>query len=160
MRSSPATATCRTRTPRRPSSRRRFSSEDRVASSPDAATANRLVRRPLLFATRYSSLATSASMPYVNEHYLKLSAGYLFPEIARRVAAFAEANPDKGVIRMGIGDVTEPLPPAVIAAMHKAVDDQANRETFHGYGPSEGYPWLREKIAKHDFAARGCEIAA
>ena len=99
-------------------------------------------------------------MPYVNEHYLKLSAGYLFPEIARRVSAFSDANPDKRIIRMGIGDVTEPLPPAVIEAMHKAVDDQADRETFHGYGPSEGYPWLREKIAKFDYAARGCEIAA
>ena len=99
-------------------------------------------------------------MPYVNEHYLKLAAGYLFPEIARRVAAFSEANPKKKVIRMGIGDVTEPLPPAVIAAMHRAVDDQARRDSFHGYGPSEGYPWLREKIAKHDFAARGCEITA
>ncbi len=99
-------------------------------------------------------------MPYANENYLKLSAGYLFPEIARRVAAFVEANPDKRVIRMGIGDVTEPLPPAIVGAMHTAVDDMATRERFHGYGPSEGYPWLREKIAKHDYAARGCDIAA
>ena len=99
-------------------------------------------------------------MPYVNEHYLKLAAGYLFPEIARRVTALSEANANQKIIRMGIGDVTEPLPPAVIAAMHQAVDDQARRESFHGYGPSEGYPWLREKIARHDFAARGCDIAA
>lgn len=99
-------------------------------------------------------------MPYVNEHYLKLSAGYLFPEIARRVAAFAATQPEARIIRMGIGDVTEPLPPAVIAAMHRAVDDQASRDSFHGYGPSEGYSWLREKIAKHDYAQRGCDIAA
>lgn len=99
-------------------------------------------------------------MPYVNEHYLKLSAGYLFPEIARRVATYSAAHPEARIIRMGIGDVTEPLPPAAIAAMHRAVDDQASRESFHGYGPSEGYPWLRERIAKHDYAQRGCDIAA
>src|SRR5690606_38830455 len=98
-------------------------------------------------------------MPYVNEHYLKLSAGYLFPEIARRVAAFAEAGPDARVIRMGIGDVTEPLPPAIIEAMHRAVDDMATRERFHGYGPSEGYDWLRDAICRDDYAARGCDIA-
>ena len=97
-------------------------------------------------------------MPYVNEHYLKLAAGYLFPEIARRVAAFSDANPKQRIIRMGIGDVTEPLPPAVISAMHRAVDDQASRESFHGYGPSEGYPWLREKIAKFLDITRADEL--
>jgi len=84
-------------------------------------------------------------MAYLNDHYLKLKAGYLFPEIARRVNRFCEANPAaaKRLIRCGIGDVTEPLPTAVTAAMHKAVDDMATREGFHGYGPEQGYEWLR-----------------
>lgn len=99
-------------------------------------------------------------MVRVNDHYLKLKAGYLFPEIARRVRVFAEAHPDAKIIRLGIGDVTEPLPPAVIAAMHRAVDDMANRDTFHGYGPEQGYPWLREKIAQYDFQSRNCDISA
>ncbi|MGB7160824.1 MAG: LL-diaminopimelate aminotransferase [Tepidisphaeraceae bacterium] len=99
-------------------------------------------------------------MPHINDHYLKLKAGYLFPEIGRRVAAFAKENPAARIIRMGIGDVTEPLPPACIEAMHKAVDEQANRETFHGYGPEQGYDFLREAIAKNDFQARGCDVAA
>ena len=100
-------------------------------------------------------------MPYVNEHYLKLSAGYLFPEIARRVAAFERERGGKGqrLIRMGIGDVTEPLPPAVVEAMRKAVDEMGTPEGFHGYGPDQGYPWLREKIAEHDYASRGCEVS-
>lgn len=96
----------------------------------------------------------------INDHYLKLKAGYLFPEIARRVKAFTEANPEAKVIRLGIGDVTEPLPEAVIIAMHKAVDDLSKRETFHGYGPEQGYAWLREKIAEHDYHARGCKVDA
>ena len=99
-------------------------------------------------------------MAYINEHYLKLKAGYLFPEIGRRVKAYAAANPGAQIIRMGIGDVTEPLVPAVIAALHKAVDDQARRETFQGYGDEQGCAFLREAIAKHDFQARGCDIAA
>lgn len=100
-------------------------------------------------------------MAYINEHYLKLKAGYLFPEIGRRVRAFSEANPSAKVIKLGIGDVTEPLPPACIEAMHKAVDDQARRETFHGYSDdSQGYPWLREKIAAHDYVSRGCDVSA
>ncbi len=99
-------------------------------------------------------------MPHINENYLKLKAGYLFPEIARRVNDFAAANPDARIIKLGIGDVTEPLPPAVVQAMHKAVDDMATREQFHGYGPEQGYPWLREKIAAHDYQSRGCEIKA
>jgi len=99
-------------------------------------------------------------MAFVNDNYLKLKAGYLFPEIGRRVKAFAAANPAAKIIRMGIGDVTEPLAPAVIAAMHKAVDDQARRDTFQGYGDEQGYGFLREAIAKNDFQARGCDIAA
>ncbi|HEX6987806.1 MAG TPA: LL-diaminopimelate aminotransferase [Planctomycetaceae bacterium] len=99
-------------------------------------------------------------MARINENFLKLKAGYLFPEIARRVNAFASANPDAKVIRLGIGDVTEPLPPAIIEAMHKAVDEMAKRETFRGYGPEQGYGFLREAIAKHDFQARGCDVSA
>jgi LL-diaminopimelate aminotransferase len=99
-------------------------------------------------------------MPKINDNYLKLKAGYLFPEIGRRVAAFAKENPAAKIIRMGIGDVTEPLPAACVEAMHKAVDDQAKRETFKGYGPEQGYDFLREAIAKNDFQSRGCDVAA
>ena len=99
-------------------------------------------------------------MPKINDNYLKLKAGYLFPEIGRRVAAFAKENPAAKIIRMGIGDVTEPLPAACVEAMHKAVDDQAQRETFKGYGPEQGYDFLREAIAKNDFQSRGCDVAA
>ena len=101
-------------------------------------------------------------MAYLNDNYLKLQAGYLFPEIARRVGEFCEANPDaaKRLIRCGIGDVTEPLPPAVIAAMHRAVEELGHRETFRGYPPYEGYEFLREKIAGRDFRDRGIEMAA
>jgi len=100
-------------------------------------------------------------MAYLNDHYLKLKAGYLFPEIARRVKAFCDANPEasKRLIRCGIGDVTEPLPPAVIAALHKAVDELAARETFRGYGPEQGYEFLRAAIAKTDYRDRGLEVA-
>lgn len=99
-------------------------------------------------------------MATINDNYLKLKAGYLFPEIARRVNAFAQANPDAKIIRLGIGDVTEPLPAACRAAMVKAVDEMGDRATFKGYGPEQGYSWLREKIAAHDFQARGCQIDA
>lgn len=99
-------------------------------------------------------------MATINDNYLKLKAGYLFPEIARRVNAFAEANPDAKIIRLGIGDVTEPLPEACRTAMMKAVEEMGDRATFKGYGPEQGYAWLREKIATHDFQARGCEIDA
>ena len=99
-------------------------------------------------------------MATLNDNYLKLKAGYLFPEIARRVNAFAEANPDAKIIRLGIGDVTEPLPAACRNAMVQAVEDMGKRDTFNGYGPEQGYAWLREKIAAHDFQARGCEISA
>ena len=99
-------------------------------------------------------------MTYINDHYLKLTAGYLFPEIARRVQAFCDANPSANVIRLGIGDVTEPLAPAVIQAMHTAVDELAERSSFHGYGPEQGYDFLREAIAAHDYQARGAEVDA
>jgi len=96
----------------------------------------------------------------VNENYLKIQASYLFTEIAHRVKTFQEAHPEAKIIRLGIGDVTEPLAPAVIAAMHKAVDDEANRETFYGYGPEQGYAFLREAVAKNDFQDRGIDVAA
>ncbi|BAU40315.1 LL-diaminopimelate aminotransferase [Leptolyngbya sp. O-77] len=99
-------------------------------------------------------------MATINDNYLKLKAGYLFPEIGRRVNAFAAANPDAPIIRLGIGDVTEPLPEACRAAMIKAVEDMGDRATFKGYGPEQGYGWLREAIATHDFQARGCDISA
>jgi len=96
----------------------------------------------------------------VNDNFLKLKAGYLFPEIARRVTAFTQAHPEANVIRLGIGDVTEPLPAAVIEAMHKAVDEIAGRSTFRGYGPEQGYDFLRNAIAQYDFQARGCNVVA
>jgi len=99
-------------------------------------------------------------MATINDNYLKLKAGYLFPEIARRVTAFAEANPDAKVIRLGIGDVTEPLPEACRTAMIQAVEEMGDRANFKGYGPEQGYAWLREKIAAHDFQSRGCDIDA
>ena len=100
-------------------------------------------------------------MAFLNDNYLKLKAGYLFPEIARRVKVFAEANPEvaKRIIRCGVGDVTEPLPRAVVTAMHAAVDEMATRSGFHGYGPEQGYEWLRKAIAENDFRARGIEVA-
>jgi LL-diaminopimelate aminotransferase len=99
-------------------------------------------------------------MATINDNYLKLKAGYLFPEIARRVNAFAQANPDAKIIRLGIGDVTEPLPEACRTAMIEAVNDMGDRSSFKGYGPEQGYAWLREKIATHDFQARGAAIEA
>jgi LL-diaminopimelate aminotransferase len=99
-------------------------------------------------------------MAQVNGNYLKLKAGYLFPEIARRVKTFSEANPNAPIIRLGIGDVTEPLPEACRAAMKAAIDEMGTREGFHGYGPEQGYQWLRDKIATTDFHARGCQINA
>jgi len=99
-------------------------------------------------------------MAYVNEHYLKLTAGYLFPEIGRRVTKFCDQNPSANVIRLGIGDVTEPLAPAVIQAMHAAVDELTERSSFRGYGPEQGYDFLREAIAKHDYQARGAAVDA
>ena len=90
-------------------------------------------------------------MATINNNYLKLKAGYLFPEIARRVNAFAQANPDAPIIRLGIGDVTEPLPLACRAAMTQAVEDMGDRSKFKGYGPEQGYDWLRAAIATNDF---------
>jgi len=99
-------------------------------------------------------------MARINENYLKLTAGYLFPEIARRVGTFCEAHPQADVIRLGIGDVTEPLPPAIIEAMHQAVEEMGVRETFRGYGPEQGYAFLRETIAAEAYGVRGIGVAA
>ncbi len=98
-------------------------------------------------------------MATVNENYQKLPGSYLFSEIAHRTADFSAAHPDVKLIKMGIGDVTRPLAPAVVEAMHAAVDDLAHAETFHGYGPEQGYDFLREAIVEHDFAARGVNIS-
>jgi len=100
-------------------------------------------------------------MAYLNENYLKLQAGYLFPEIARRVREFCEKNPDaaKELIRCGIGDVTEPLPQAAIDAIKRAADELGKRETFRGYGPEQGYEFLRSTIAQKDFHDRKIDIA-
>ncbi|MGH7997871.1 MAG: LL-diaminopimelate aminotransferase [Brasilonema sp.] len=99
-------------------------------------------------------------MATINDNYLKLKAGYLFPEIARRVNAFAQANSNAKLIKLGIGDVTEPLPEACRTAMIKAVEEMGDRTSFKGYGPEQGYTWLLEKIATQDFQARGCEVDA
>lgn len=96
----------------------------------------------------------------INEDYLKLPGSYLFSTIGRKVAAFQEANPDKSIIRLGIGDVTQPLAPAIIEALHSAVDEMAHAETFHGYAPDLGYEFLRSAMAKNDYHDRGCEIGA
>ena len=97
-------------------------------------------------------------MALVNEHFLKLQKNYLFADIAKKVNAFKATHPKANVISLGIGDVTQPLAPAVIEAMHKAVDDMAHKETFHGYGPEQGYLWLREAIVKNDFLPRGVHL--
>jgi LL-diaminopimelate aminotransferase len=99
-------------------------------------------------------------MARINEHYAKLPASYLFPEIGRRVRAYQTAHPDARVIRLGIGDVTEPLAPAIVAAMHAAVDEMGKRETFRGYGPEQGYDFLVEAIRENDYKARGVDVAA
>ena len=98
-------------------------------------------------------------MAYINDNYLRLPGSYLFAEIARRVAAFKEAHPKADIIRLGIGDVTQPLPQACIGAMHKAVDEMARAETFRGYGPEQGYDFLIEKIIDHNYTSRGISIA-
>lgn len=98
-------------------------------------------------------------MAKVNENYQKLPGSYLFSEIARRTAAYSEEHPEANLIKMGIGDVTRPLAPAVIEVMHNAVNDLSKPETFHGYGPEQGYDFLREVIAENDFHARGVDIA-
>ncbi len=96
----------------------------------------------------------------INENYLKLPGSYLFSTIGKKVAAFTKDNPDKEIIRLGIGDVTQPLAPAIIEALHSAVDDMAHAETFHGYAPDLGYDFLREAIVKNDYEPRGCQITA
>tara|TARA_B100000029_G_scaffold513259_2_gene612216 strand:+ start:822 stop:2051 length:1230 start_codon:yes stop_codon:yes gene_type:complete len=96
----------------------------------------------------------------INSNYLKLKAGYLFPEIARRVKAFSLSHPQADLIRLGIGDVTEPLPLACRNAMKKAIDEMGTESGFHGYGPEQGYSWLREVIAQNDYQARDCDINA
>jgi LL-diaminopimelate aminotransferase len=100
-------------------------------------------------------------MAFLNSQYLKLKAGYLFPEIARRVRTFTEQHPTAAarLLRCGIGDVTEPLPAAAIAAWHRAVDELSRRESFRGYGPEQGYEFLRQAIARHDYRDRGMDIA-
>jgi len=95
----------------------------------------------------------------VNENYLKLKAGYLFPEISKRVKIYSQTNNSSNLIKLGIGDVTEPLPKACREAMCEALNDMGTLEGFRGYGPEQGYPWLREKISENDFISRGCKIS-
>ncbi|MBR4706976.1 MAG: LL-diaminopimelate aminotransferase [Pseudobutyrivibrio sp.] len=96
----------------------------------------------------------------VNTNFSKLPGSYLFSTIAKKVAAYSEANPNADIIRLGIGDVTQPIAPAMIKALHSAVDEMGDAATFHGYAPDLGYPFLRETIAKNDYQARGCNISA
>lgn len=96
----------------------------------------------------------------VNENFAKLPGSYLFATIAKKVAAFQAEHPEKEIIRLGIGDVTQPIAPAIIEAMHKAVDEMGNAATFRGYAPESGYDFLRTVIAENDFQARGCDISA
>ena len=99
-------------------------------------------------------------MVQVNENYLKLKAGYLFPEIAKRVKNYSQSNTSSDLIKLGIGDVTEPLPKACRDAMGKALNDMGTTQGFRGYGPEQGYSWLREKISENDFISRGCKISS
>ena len=99
-------------------------------------------------------------MVQVNENYLKLKAGYLFPEISKRVTTYIQANNSSNIIKLGIGDVTEPLPKACRDAMSKAVNEMGTNEGFKGYGPEQGYEWLRKKISLNDFISRGCQISS
>lgn len=96
----------------------------------------------------------------INEDYLKLPGSYLFATIGKKTNAYKAQHPEKDLVRMGIGDVTQPLAPAIIEALHKAVDEMGNAETFHGYAPDLGYEFLRTAIVKNDYQARGCDIAA
>lgn len=96
----------------------------------------------------------------INDNYLKLPGSYLFSTIGKKVNAYSQANPDKKIIRLGIGDVTQPLAPAIIEALHDAVDEMGNEATFRGYAPDLGYEFLRKAIADNDYKARGCEISA
>lgn len=96
----------------------------------------------------------------INENYLKLPGSYLFTAIGKKVSAYSAAHPDKKIIRLGIGDVTQPLAPAIIDALHSAVDEMGHAETFHGYAPDLGYEFLRKAIADNDYRDRGCDISA
>jgi LL-diaminopimelate aminotransferase len=98
-------------------------------------------------------------MYQINDNYQKLPGSYLFSTIGKKVAAFQAANPEKNIIRLGIGDVTQPIAPAIIEAMHKAVDEMGNADTFHGYAPDLGYEFLRSAIAENDYKAKGCDIS-
>ena len=97
-------------------------------------------------------------MAHINDHYLKLQAGYLFPEISRRINEFDQANPGAQVIRLGIGDVTQPLPPAVLKAFHEGVDALASEDTFHGYGPEQGYEWLAQVVIDKAYKPLGVDL--
>src|SRR6056297_3435217 len=97
-------------------------------------------------------------MAHINDSYLKLKAGYLFPEIGRRIKLFTDANPAVEVIRLGIGDVTLPLAPAVLKAFHEGVDDLANSASFHGYGPEQGYDWLAQVIIDKAYRPLGVDL--
>ena len=103
---------------------------------------------------------TTSSDLRINENFNKLAAGYLFPEIGRRVRAFADANPDANLIRLGIGDVTLPLAPAVVAAMRDAVDEMGTDKGFRGYRPGHGYDFRFDAVPEHDFRSRGFELNA
>lgn len=98
-------------------------------------------------------------MVTVNENFAKLPGSYLFAAVAKKVAAYKETHPESEIIRLGIGDVTQPIAPAIVEAMHKAVEEMGHAETFRGYAPEQGYAFLREAVAEHDFKARGCDIA-
>ncbi len=99
-------------------------------------------------------------MVKINSNYLKLKAGYLFPEIGRRVRQFSETHPQAKIVRLGIGDVSQPLPQAVVKAGQQGFEDMLNSKTFHGYGPEQGYDFLREEIARQDYKSRGAPIDA
>jgi LL-diaminopimelate aminotransferase len=122
--------------------------------------ASRRSRATLAPVARVEGFGYRRAVARINEHYAKLPASYLFPEIGRRVRAYQAAHPDARVIRLGIGDVTEPLAPAIVRAMHEAVEELGRPETFRGYGPEQGYDFLVDAIRRHDYAARGVELAA
>ncbi len=107
----------------------------------------------------FAGIQKLRKMALINEHYQKLAAGYLFPEIGRRVREFEQAHPENRIIRMGIGDVTQPLAPLVIRAFHEGVDEMASAATFRGYGPEQGYGFLREAIAERSYRSRGADIS-
>ena len=99
-------------------------------------------------------------MVLINENYLKLTESYLFSDIKKKVTAYQEQHPEAKIISLGIGDVTRPIVPAIIEAMHKAVDEMGHAETFRGYGPEQGYRFLQDRIIEHDYRSRGVELDA